>query len=31
MGAFAVIIFIVLFAATLYSLRLTQITKGATE
>lgn len=31
MGAFAVIIFILLFVATLYSLRLTQITKGATE
>jgi arabinogalactan oligomer/maltooligosaccharide transport system permease protein len=31
MGAFAVILFIALFAATLYSLRLTQITKGATE
>ena len=31
MGAFAVILFIFLFAATLYSLRLTQITKGAYE
>lgn len=29
MGAFAVIIFILLFAATLYSLRVTRITKGA--
>ena len=28
--AFATIIFIFLFAATLYSLRLTQLTKGAT-
>lgn len=31
MGAFAVIIFILLFAATLYSLRITRITKGAYE
>jgi arabinogalactan oligomer/maltooligosaccharide transport system permease protein len=31
MGAFAVILFVALFAATLYSLRLTQITKGAYE
>lgn len=31
MGAFAVIIFILLFAATLYSLRMTRITKGAYE
>lgn len=31
MGAFAVILFIFLFAATLYSLRLTRITKGAYE
>jgi len=31
MGAFAVIIFILLFAATLYSLRVTRITKGAYE
>jgi arabinogalactan oligomer/maltooligosaccharide transport system permease protein len=31
MGAFAVILFIFLFAATLYSLRVTQITKGAYE
>jgi arabinogalactan oligomer / maltooligosaccharide transport system permease protein len=31
MGAFAVIIFICLFGATLYSLRLTRITKGAYE
>jgi arabinogalactan oligomer/maltooligosaccharide transport system permease protein len=31
MGAFAVILFIFLFAATLYSLRMTQITKGAYE
>jgi arabinogalactan oligomer/maltooligosaccharide transport system permease protein len=31
MGAFAVILFVLLFAATLYSLRLTQITKGAYE
>jgi arabinogalactan oligomer / maltooligosaccharide transport system permease protein len=31
MGAFAVIIFIFLFGATLYSLRLTRITKGAYE
>lgn len=30
-GAFAVIVFIMLFAATLYSLRLTRITKGAYE
>jgi arabinogalactan oligomer/maltooligosaccharide transport system permease protein len=30
-GAFAVIVFILLFIATLYSLRLTQITKGAYE
>ena len=29
--AFAVIIFIFLFAATLYSLRVTRITKGAYE
>ena len=29
--AFAVILFIFLFAATLYSLRLTRITKGALE
>lgn len=31
MGAFAVILFVFLFAATLYSLRVTQITKGAYE
>jgi arabinogalactan oligomer/maltooligosaccharide transport system permease protein len=31
MGAFAVIMFIFLFAATLYSLRITRITKGAYE
>ncbi len=31
MGAFAVIIFVLLFAATLYSLRITRITKGAYE
>jgi arabinogalactan oligomer/maltooligosaccharide transport system permease protein len=31
MGAFAVIIFILLFIATLYSLRVTRITKGAYE
>lgn len=31
MGAYAVIIFILLFLATLYSLRMTQITKGAYE
>jgi arabinogalactan oligomer/maltooligosaccharide transport system permease protein len=31
MGAFAVILFIGLFAATLYSLRLTRITEGAYE
>ncbi|MBU1750353.1 MAG: sugar ABC transporter permease [Chloroflexi bacterium] len=31
MGAFAVILFIALFIATLYSLRVTQITKGAYE
>jgi len=31
MGAFAVILFVFLFAATLYSLRLTRITKGAYE
>lgn len=31
MGAFAVILFIFLFAATLYSLRITRITKGAYE
>jgi arabinogalactan oligomer/maltooligosaccharide transport system permease protein len=31
MGAFAVILFIMLFAATLYSLRLSRITKGAYE
>ena len=31
MGAFAVILFVALFAATLYSLRITQITKGAYE
>lgn len=31
MGAFAVILFIGLFAATLYSLRITRITKGAYE
>lgn len=31
MGAFAVILFIALFAATLYSLRITRITKGAYE
>ncbi len=31
MGAFAVILFAALFAATLYSLRLTEITKGAYE
>jgi arabinogalactan oligomer/maltooligosaccharide transport system permease protein len=31
MGAFAVIVFVMLFAATLYSLRITQITKGANE
>lgn len=30
-GAFAVVVFILLFAATLYSLRLTHITKGAYE
>lgn len=30
-GAFAVIVFIILFAATLYSMRLTRITKGAYE
>ena len=30
-GAFAVIVFVLLFIATLYSLRLTQITKGAYE
>lgn len=30
-GAFAVIVFIILFAATLFSLRLTRITKGAYE
>jgi len=30
-GAFAVIVFVMLFAATLYSLRLTQITRGAYE
>ncbi len=30
-GAFAVIVFILLFAATLYSMRVTQITKGAYE
>ncbi|MGD9145119.1 MAG: sugar ABC transporter permease [Anaerolineae bacterium] len=31
MGAFAVILFVALFAATLYSLRMTQITRGAYE
>ncbi|MBI3734503.1 MAG: sugar ABC transporter permease [Chloroflexi bacterium] len=31
MGAFAVVMFVLLFAATLYSLRVTQITKGAYE
>lgn len=31
MGAFAVILFILLFAATLYSMRVTQITRGAYE
>jgi len=31
MGAFAVILFVFLFAATLYSLRITRITKGAYE
>jgi arabinogalactan oligomer/maltooligosaccharide transport system permease protein len=31
MGAFALIIFVLLFAATLYSLRITRITKGAYE
>lgn len=31
MGAFAVIIFVMLFAATLYSLRMSRITKGAYE
>jgi arabinogalactan oligomer / maltooligosaccharide transport system permease protein len=31
MGAFAVILFVLLFAATLYSMRITQITKGAYE
>jgi arabinogalactan oligomer/maltooligosaccharide transport system permease protein len=31
MGAFAVILFVALFVATLYSLRITQITKGAYE
>ena len=31
MGAFALIIFILLFAATLYSLRVSRITKGAYE
>jgi arabinogalactan oligomer/maltooligosaccharide transport system permease protein len=31
MGAFAVILFIALFAATLYSLRVTRITGGAYE
>jgi arabinogalactan oligomer/maltooligosaccharide transport system permease protein len=31
MGAFAVIVFVMLFAATLYSLRITRITKGAYE
>jgi len=31
MGAFAVILFVMLFAATLYSLRITRITKGAYE
>jgi len=31
MGAFAVILFIMLFAATLYSLRISRITKGAYE
>jgi arabinogalactan oligomer/maltooligosaccharide transport system permease protein len=31
MGAFAVILFVFLFAATLYSLRVTEITKGAYE
>jgi arabinogalactan oligomer / maltooligosaccharide transport system permease protein len=30
-GAFAVIIFVFLFLATIYSLRLTRITKGAYE
>ncbi len=31
MGAFALIVFVLLFAATLYSLRITRITKGAYE
>jgi arabinogalactan oligomer/maltooligosaccharide transport system permease protein len=31
MGAFAVILFVVLFIATLYSLRITRITEGAYE
>jgi arabinogalactan oligomer/maltooligosaccharide transport system permease protein len=31
MGAYAVILFVFLFIATLYSLRLTRITKGAYE
>jgi arabinogalactan oligomer/maltooligosaccharide transport system permease protein len=31
MGAFAIILFVALFAATLYSLRVTQITRGAYE
>jgi arabinogalactan oligomer/maltooligosaccharide transport system permease protein len=31
MGAYAVIMFVFLFAATLYSLRFTRITKGAYE
>ncbi len=31
MGAFAVIMFIMLFAATLYSLRISRITRGAYE
>jgi arabinogalactan oligomer/maltooligosaccharide transport system permease protein len=31
MGAFAVVIFIMLFAATLYSLRISRVTKGAYE
>ena len=31
MGAFAVIMFIFMFAATLYSLRISRMTKGVTE
>jgi arabinogalactan oligomer/maltooligosaccharide transport system permease protein len=30
-GTFAVIVFILLFAATMYSMRITRITKGAYE